>query len=302
MEKQGCSRPFEWNKNDHRLPQQKKLQTTEENANIFSKIVLEGKVNAAIQLLDDDTSSGVLPLSASDKKTLRQKHPNAKPSNNTIILHGLFNHVNKIIFDGVNADLMRKCVIRTKSSHGPSGLDAKFRSTIYNSTFGNASDNLSHAIAKLLPMLCSEELVDPKRNEKLDMCWLIPLLKKGNTHGDPIAMEMYALGLMPLPNSIISDNTRNLIHIAFADVLIGVGKIYKLNERWKNVFNYSLYPVYYVNESKSWLLIKEEYIEIANKTNKDYTIKKTIDGLRHLGAVIDLIENKEEFVITKVSQ
>ena len=197
---------------------------------------------------------------------------------------------------------MRKCVIRTKSSHGPSGLDAKFRSTIYNSTFGNASDNLSHAIAKLLPMLCSEELVDPKRNEELDMCWLIPLLNKGNTHGDPIAMEMYALGLMPLPNSIISDNTRNLIHIAFADVLIGVGKIHKLNERWKNVFNYSFYPVYYVNESKSWLLIKEEYIEIGNKTNKDYTIKKTIDGLRHLGAVIDLIENKEEFVITKVSQ
>ena len=109
-----------------RLPQQQKPQTKEEKAKIFAKLVLEGKVNAAIRLLDDDTSSGVLPLSTDAIKTLRQKHPDAKPSNDTMMLHGPFNYVNEKIFDGTNADLVRKCTIRTKGSHGPSELDANF--------------------------------------------------------------------------------------------------------------------------------------------------------------------------------
>ena len=113
-----------------RLPQQQKPQSTEEKAKIFDKLVLEGKVNAAFRLLDDDTSNGVLPLSADVIRTLRQKHPDAKPSIDTMMLHGPFNHVNEIIFDGINADLVRKCAIRTKGSHGPSGLDGDFWSKI----------------------------------------------------------------------------------------------------------------------------------------------------------------------------
>ena len=80
-----------------RLPPQQKPQTTEEKAKVFAKIVLEEKVNAAIRLPDDDTSSGVLPLSVDVIKTLRQKRPDAKPSNDTMMLHGPFNHVNEII-------------------------------------------------------------------------------------------------------------------------------------------------------------------------------------------------------------
>ena len=137
-----------------RLPQRQKLQTTEEKAKIFAKLVLKGKANPAIPLLNDDNSSGFLPLSADVIKTLHQKHANAKPSSNTMILHRPFNHVNEIIFDGVNADLVRKCAIRTKVSHGPSGLYADFWSEIpCNSTFGNASDNLCHDIVLLAQML-----------------------------------------------------------------------------------------------------------------------------------------------------
>ena len=65
---------------------------------------------------------------------------------------------------------------------------------------------------------------------------------------------------------------------------------------------YGPYLVYYVNESKSWLVIKEKYIEIANETFRDYNIKITTDGHRHLGAAVGSNENKEEFVMTKVSE
>ena len=55
------------------------------------------------------------------------------------------------------------------------------------------------------------------------------------TQGDSIAIRMYALGLMPLLTSIISNNTGNLIHVAFPDDLNGAGKIHELIEWWKNV-------------------------------------------------------------------
>ena len=125
---------------------------------------------------------------------------------------------------------------------------------------------------------------------------------EGTTQGDPIAMGMYVLGLMPLLSSIISNNTGNLIHVAFADDLTCVGKIHELIEWWKNVLHYGPYLGYFVNESKSWLIIKEKYVQIAKETFRDYSIKITTDGHRHLGTIIGSSENKEVFVITKVSE
>ena len=161
-----------------KLPQRQKPQSTKEKAKIFAKLVLQGKVNAAIRLRDDDSSSGVLPLSADVIKTLHQMNPDAKPSNDTMILHEPFNHVNDIVFDGINADLVGECAIRTNDSHGSSGLDADFWSKILcSSTFGNASDDLCNAIALLAQVLCFEELVDPKSIERLVACRLILLDK-----------------------------------------------------------------------------------------------------------------------------
>ena len=48
--------------------------------------------------------------------------------------------------------------------------------------------------------------------------------------------------------------------------------------------------------------MKEKYIEIANETFQDYNIKITTDGHGLRGAVVGSIENKEEFVIAKVSE
>ena len=115
-------------------------------------------------------------------------------------------------------------------------------------------------------------------------------------------MGMYALGLMLLLTSIISGNTGNLIHVAFADDLTGMGKTQKLIEWLKNVLHYGSYLGYYVNESKSWLIIKEEYIEIANETFRDYNIKITSDGHRNLVADFGSSEKEEEFVSVRMGK
>ena len=100
-----------------RLPQQQKPQTTEQKPKRFAKLVLEGKIKATIWLLDGNTSSGGLLVSADAIKTLRQKHLDAKPLNHTMMLYGLLNDVNEVIFDRVNTDLVRKCAIRTRGLH-----------------------------------------------------------------------------------------------------------------------------------------------------------------------------------------
>ena len=48
--------------------------------------------------------------------------------------------------------------------------------------------------------------------------------------------------------------------------------------------------------------MKEGYIEIVNETFQDYNMKITTDGHRHRGAVVGSNENKEEFVVAKVSE
>ena len=118
------------------LPQWQKPQTTEEKAKIFTCSWRKGKCS--------NSTSGwwyqewsFAAFSQRDKN-FHQKHPDTKPSNDTMMFHGPFNHINEIIFDGINADLVRKCAIRIKGSHGPSGLDANFWSKILcNSTFVN---------------------------------------------------------------------------------------------------------------------------------------------------------------------
>ena len=82
-----------------------------------------------------------------------------------------------------------------------------------------------------------------------------------------------------------------------------MGKIHELIEWWKNVLHYDPYFDYYINKSKSWLIIKEEYIQIAKEPFRDYNIKITTDGHRHLDAVVGSNNNnKEGFVIAKVSK
>lgn len=96
-------------------------------------------------------------------KTLRQKHLDAKSTNDTMMVLELFIHANKITFNRLNVDLVRKYAIRTEGLHRPSRLDADFSINILrNSNFGHVSDNLCHAIALLTRMLFSDELADPK--------------------------------------------------------------------------------------------------------------------------------------------
>jgi hypothetical protein len=398
-----------------------KVKENKEIARRFSRLMMQGKVNPAIRLLDQEISPGILSLTDETLKCLHDKHPNAEPKYNDMLLNGPLRIINTVIYDNINADLVRKCAIKTKGASGPSGLDADFwRRIVGSNIYGNVTDDLCHAIALMARTLCGEDLTDPESISPLMACRLIPLdkspgvrpigigevlrriigksvmsitksdileatgynqlcagqeagcevavhairdlyeseethgfiqidasnafnsinrnvllhnikvlcpeiatyiincyikparlfvsggveisSKEGTTQGDPVAMGMYALGMMPLLTTVLQNDTNDITQVAFADDLTGIGTLNRLKHWWDMVLTYGPFLGYYVNEKKSWLIVKEQYLENAKHLFSTSKIKITIDGNRHLGAVVGTEKNKEKYVSEKVSE
>ena len=86
----------------------------------------KGNVHNAMKLLTNDMKSGVLPL---NKKTLQQlkkkkKHPQRRDADPEIMLPDKAEEIHPIKFDSIDAENVRKAVLRTRGGAGPSGLDA----------------------------------------------------------------------------------------------------------------------------------------------------------------------------------
>ena len=108
-----------------RLPKLKsKQKDIAETAKRFKNYMIKGNVNAALRLLSENANSGILPINDDTIKKLYEKHPPAEPLRNELLMHGEVRHVNPVIFDSINADLIQKIAIRTKGAAGPSMLSA----------------------------------------------------------------------------------------------------------------------------------------------------------------------------------
>ena len=362
--------------------------------------MLQGKVQSALRLLSE-SSAGVLTLSPEVMSELNSKHPESAPINDEMVLQGPVLEINNVIYDGIHAELIRNCILRTKGTHGPSNLDADaWKRMTNNSIFGSSADDLCHSIALLARKLCSEKIKNDSL-EALMACRLIPLdkspgvrpigigevlrrivgkavmsivredvlkttgyqqlcagqeagaevavhaireayddvgteafiqidaenafnsinrlvllqnikilcpefatfitncylkparlfisndkeilSKEGTTQGDPVAMAMYAIGLMPLLTSIFD---LKVLQVAFAGDLTGSGKLENLKDWWDNIVEYGPFIGYFVKESKSWLVVKHQYLEKAEKLFANSGIKVSTNGRKDLGSVI----------------
>ena len=75
--------------------------------------------------------------------------------------------------------------------------------------------------------------------------------------GDPIAMSMYAMGILPL---LLLNLGYDAKRIAFADDFTGIGKINKLKIWWDSINEHGPFVGYYPEPSKSWLIVKENHL------------------------------------------
>jgi len=169
---------------------QEKKRTTkkqEQTARVFAQLLAEGKVTAALRLLDRDDSGLVLPLdqpldkddptSKTVREELESKHPPARQADPSALLptaNGWPTH--PAIFNGINGTMIKQCTLRSSGSAGPSGLDAPAWQRLCT-TFKGASTALCDALASVARRLASE-FVDPAGTQAFTACRLIALDKQ----------------------------------------------------------------------------------------------------------------------------
>ena len=148
----------------------------------FAKLMMAGKVKAAIRLISAENKGGVLNLDDTIP---------GQPSNitvfdilnrSTLILNRLTHtpychRINNslILFDSIDGTSICNAALKTFSSAGPSGLDAAGWRRLCAS-FHSASKELCHSIALFTRRICTEYL-DPQGLAAFVACRLVPLDK-----------------------------------------------------------------------------------------------------------------------------
>ena len=125
--------------------------------------------------------------------------------------------------------------------------------------------------------------------------------REGTTQGDPISMAAYGIGLKPLLDRLNLNNVDNdLKQVAFADDISGIGRIVGLKKWWNCISEYGPFIGYFPKASKSWLTVKEEYLELEEKIFLESGVNITVYGRKHLGALIGSEQFKKEYIGEKV--
>ena len=136
----------------------------------FANLIFNGKVTEALQLLSTRkrgrllSLKDVVPSNSSQqlvKQILKEKHPPSQQVNpDNVIPLSHDRDVHPVIYQHIDASLIRKTSLRIRGAAGPSGLNAHSWRRLCTS-FRAASDNLCHSLAEMTKRLCTE-FVDPK--------------------------------------------------------------------------------------------------------------------------------------------
>ena len=168
-----------------KLKASSKPQSEERLGKTFAKLMFEGRVKAAMKLLDEQDSAGFLTLSQSTMNELKRKHPEANGADPSVLIDGQMPFVNTVMFHNITESTILKSALRTKGSGGPSGIDADgWRRILVSKNFGNVGIDLRCALATFARDVSTIEIevkVEEERSytslEAYTACRLIPLDK-----------------------------------------------------------------------------------------------------------------------------
>ena len=144
-----------------------------------------GKCKAALNLLSNAQKGGLLhlndhtdpndPSSPTVRDVLISKHPPAQPVHQEYILQEEPEASHPIIFESLDASVIRSASLRVTGAAGPSGLDAHEWRRLCTNHKG-ASRDLCASVATVARRICSSH-VDPTPLRPLLACRLIALDK-----------------------------------------------------------------------------------------------------------------------------
>ena len=153
---------------------------------IFTKLMFEGKVRAAMRVLSVEGKGASLPLDSvlttgdhqsnvTVREELIRKHPPGQPAHSNNVLDACNSDVHPVLYECIDRAAIRKAAIRTNGSVGPSGLDACGWKRLYTS-FQNPSADLCNSLAMVARRICTL-YVDPEGLAPFTACRLIALDK-----------------------------------------------------------------------------------------------------------------------------
>ena len=157
-----------------------KIDTPEHTSKIFSKLMLQGKVHAALRVLEKSSKLGIMDATAETIDELRKLHPEGREASSLVLAKGEIPYFDPLVFSNIDEESIAKAALRTKGAAGPSGMDAEgWKRILISKNFGRIGKDLRTAIASMTQKLCTQ--VIPTNSNSLEAYTsnrLIPLEKE----------------------------------------------------------------------------------------------------------------------------
>lgn len=99
----------------------KKARSREDIFKRFAKLVFQGKLKAAIKLLDSESSSGLLNISPEVLEGLKEKDPEVADIADESVLSGPIDYIPPSVFDFIDEERIYDAATKTKGSAGRRG-------------------------------------------------------------------------------------------------------------------------------------------------------------------------------------
>ena len=144
------------------------------------------------------------------------------------------------------------------------------------------------------------------------------MAKQSTTQGDPLAMAMYAVGILPLTLQLKSEAQQiwyakkkkkkkkkkksEAQQIWYADDSSAGGKLDQLRRWWDKLSEIGPKFGYFVNAAKSILIVKEDYYQEAKQLFEGSKIRITTSGSKYLGTTIGNMTFRQAYIAEKVEQ
>ena len=185
-----------------------------------------------------------------------------------------------------------RSLLLNKSSAGALLVDA---SNAFNSL--NRATAL-HSIQYLCPPIANLVLNCYRSPSSLFVGGKTLISEEGTTQGHPLSMPVYALATIPLIDRVFLDEGTN--QVWYADDSAAVGHLSSLRKWFDSLVSLGPSYCYYVNEEKTRLVVKPDYLDRARLVFNDTRVNITSDGRPYLGSPLGSVTYMEESVKSKV--
>ena len=123
--------------------------------------------------------------------------------------------------------------------------------------------------------------------------------REGVTQGDPLAMQFYAIGVMPLVRLLKEPQPSRWVQNWFADDSACIAALKHLKEWLKILLAEGPKFGYFAEPNKSYLIVSPAFIEVAKEMFSEFQIN-VVTGNRFLGSYIGSVMDTKDWIEKKV--